>query len=393
MLLNVYNRYDVIFTHGKGTYIYDDKGNEYLDFVSGISVNCLGHASPVITKALTEQSEKLVHISNLYYSEPQLKLAEKLTENSKMERVFFTNSGTEAIELAIKIARKYGNNLSYDKNGEKILEKTEIIYMTNSFHGRSTGALAITGQPKYQKPFEPLMKNVTECKFNDVEDLKNKVNENTAAIILEPVQGESGLESATPEFIEVIKKLSKKYNALVIFDEIQCGMGRMGKLFAYENFELVPDVVTIAKSLGGGVPIGACLTKGKANDVLVPGDHGSTYGGNPLVCAVANAVLHELIDNKLIEKNVIEMGKYSAEKLENLKNKFSEITKIRGKALLLGIKFDENKILAKDIVAKALENGLLLVGAGNNVVRFFPPFNVTKKEIDEGIEILEKILG
>lgn len=393
MLLNVYNRYDVIFTHGKGTYIYDDKGNEYLDFVSGISVNCLGHASSVITKALTEQSEKLVHISNLYYSEPQLKLAEKLTENSKMERVFFTNSGTEAIELAIKIARKYGNNLSYDKNGEKILEKTEIIYMTNSFHGRSTGALAITGQPKYQKPFEPLMKNVTECKFNDVEDLKNKVNENTAAIILEPVQGESGLESATPEFIEVIKKLSKKYNALVIFDEIQCGMGRMGKLFAYENFELVPDVVTIAKSLGGGVPIGACLTKGKANDVLVPGDHGSTYGGNPLVCAVANAVLHELIDNKLIEKNVVEMGKYSAEKLENLKNKFSEITEIRGKGLLLGIKFDENKILAKDIVAKALENGLLLVGAGNNVVRFFPPFNVTKKEIDEGIEILEKILG
>lgn len=393
MLLNVYSRYDVIFTHGKGTYIYDDKGNEYLDFVSGISVNCLGHASPVITKALTEQSEKLVHISNLYYSEPQLKLAEKLTENSKMERVFFTNSGTEAIELAIKIARKYGNNLSYDKNGEKILEKTEIIYMTNSFHGRSTGALAITGQPKYQKPFEPLMKNVTECKFNDVEDLKNKVNENTAAIILEPVQGESGLESATPEFIEVIKKLSKKYNALVIFDEIQCGMGRMGKLFAYENFELVPDVVTIAKSLGGGVPIGACLTKGKANDVLVPGDHGSTYGGNPLVCAVANAVLHELIDNKLIEKNVVEMGKYSAEKLENLKNKFSEITEIRGKGLLLGIKFDENKILAKDIVAKALENGLLLVGAGNNVVRFFPPFNVTKKEIDEGIEILEKILG
>ena len=393
MLLNVYSRYDVIFTHGKGTYIYDDKGNEYLDFVSGISVNCLGHASPVITKALTEQSEKLVHISNLYYSEPQLKLAKKLTENSKMERVFFTNSGTEAIELAIKIARKYGNNLSYDKNGEKILEKTEIIYMTNSFHGRSTGALAITGQPKYQKPFEPLMKNVTECKFNDVEDLKNKVNENTAAIILEPVQGESGLESATPEFIEVIKKLSKKYNALVIFDEIQCGMGRMGKLFAYENFELVPDVVTIAKSLGGGVPIGACLTKGKANNVLVPGDHGSTYGGNPLVCAVANAVLHELIDNKLIEKNVIEMGKYSAEKLENLKNKFSEITEIRGKGLLLGIKFDENKILAKDIVAKALENGLLLVGAGNNVVRFFPPFNVTKKEIDKGIEILEKILG
>ena len=263
MLLNVYSRYNKIFEKGKGTYIYDNEGNEYLDFVSGISVNCLGHASPVITKALTEQSQKLVHISNLYYSQPQLDLANKLTENSKMESVFFTNSGTEAIELALKIARKYGNNLSYDENGNKIADKTEIIYMKNSFHGRSTGALAVTGQPKYQKPFEPLMKNVTECNFNDVEDLKAKASEKTAAIILEPIQGESGLESATPEFMEAIKELSEKYNTLVIFDEIQCGMGRTGKLFAYENFDLIPDIVTIAKSLGGGVPIGACLTKGK----------------------------------------------------------------------------------------------------------------------------------
>lgn len=391
MLLNVYSRYNKIFEKGKGTYIYDNEGNEYLDFVSGISVNCLGHASPVITKALTEQSQKLVNISNLYYSQPQLDLANKLTENSKMESVFFTNSGTEAIELALKIARKYGNNLSYDENGNKIADKTEIIYMKNSFHGRSTGALAVTGQPKYQKPFEPLMKNVTECNFNDVEDLKAKVSEKTAAIILEPIQGESGLESATPEFMEAIKELSEKYNTLVIFDEIQCGMGRTGKLFAYENFDLIPDIVTIAKSLGGGVPIGACLTKGKANDVLVPGDHGSTYGGNPLVCAVANAVLHELIDNKLIEKNVVEKGQYSVEKLEKLKEKFDFIEEIRGKGLLLGIKFDEKKVLAKDVVLKALENGLLLVGAGNNVVRFFPPFNVTNDEIDKAISILEKV--
>ena len=391
MLLNVYSRYNKVFEKGKGTYIYDDEGNEYLDFVSGISVNCLGHASPVITEALTEQSQKLVHISNLYYSQPQLDLADKLTDNSEMESVFFTNSGTEAIELALKIARKYGNNLSYDKNGNKIADKTEIIYMKNSFHGRSTGALAVTGQPKYQKPFEPLMKNVTECNFNDVEDLKEKVSEKTAAIILEPIQGESGLESATPEFMEAIKELSEKYNTLVIFDEIQCGMGRTGKLFAYENFDLVPDIVTIAKSLGGGVPIGACLTKGKANDVLVPGDHGSTYGGNPLVCAVANAVLHELIDNKLIEKNVVEKGQYSVEKLKKLKEKFDFIEEIRGKGLLLGIKFDEKKVLAKDVVLKALENGLLLVGAGNNVVRFFPPFNVTNDEIDKAISILEKV--
>ena len=392
MLLNVYSRHNKIFEKGKGTYIYDNEGNEYLDFVSGISVNCLGHASLVITKALTEQSQKLVHISNLYYSQPQLDLANKLTENSEMESVFFTNSGTEAIELALKIARKYGNNLSYDENGNKIADKTEIIYMKNSFHGRSTGALAVTGQPKYQKPFEPLMKNVTECNFNDVEDLKAKVSKKTAAIILEPIQGESGLESATPEFMEAIKELSKKYNTLIIFDEIQCGMGRTGKLFAYENFNLVPDIVTIAKSLGGGVPIGACLTKGKANDVLVPGDHGSTYGGNPLVCAVANAVLHELIDNKLIEKNVVEKGQYSVEKLKKLKEKFDFIEEIRGKGLLLGIKFDEKKVLAKDVVLKTLENGLLLVGAGNNVVRFFPPFNVTNGEIDKAVSILEKVL-
>lgn len=384
MLLNVYSRFDIVFENGKGTYIYDDKGNEYLDFVSGISVNCLGHASPVITDALTEQSKKLVHISNLYYSKPQLELAEKLTENSEMERVFFTNSGTEAVELAIKIARKFGGSISKDK--------TEIIYMTDSFHGRSTGSLAITGQKKYQEPFEPLIPDVTECKFNDCEALVKKVGKNSAAIILEPVQGESGLEEATPEFIKKIKELSEKYDVLVIFDEIQCGMGRMGTLFAYEQFNLVPDVITIAKSLGGGVPIGACLTRDKANDVLVPGDHGSTYGGNPLVCAVGNAVLTELLDKGLIKNNVVEMGKYAAEKLEELKGKADFIQEIRGKGLLLGIKLDSSKVLAKDFVAEALKNGLLLVGAGNNVVRYFPPFNVSGEEIDKSIEILEKVV-
>ena len=209
---------------------------------------------------------------------------------------------------------------------------------------------------------------------------------------MEPVQGESGLEGATSEFIDTIKKLSEKYNTLVIFDEIQCGVGRMGTLFAYEQFDLVPDVITIAKSLGGGVPIGACLTRGKANDVLVPGDHGSTYGGNPLVCAVGHAVLTELIDNKLIENNVVKMGKYAFQELEKLKDENQLIEQIRGKGLLLGIKFNENKLLSKDVVSKALEEGLLLVGAGNNVVRFFPPFNVSREEIDKGIEILKNVL-
>ena len=218
MLLNVYNRFDVIFEKGEGAYIYDNKGKEYLDFVSGISVNCLGHASPVIIDALAEQSKKLVHISNLYYNGPQLKLAEKLTENSKMERVFFTNSGTEAVELAIKIARKYGKGIS-----EK---KTEIIYMTDSFHGRSTGSLAVTGQKKYQEPFEPLIPDVTECRFNDCERLVRKVSGKTAAIILEPVQGESGLEEASPEFMRTIGELREKYGILVIFDEIYCGCSK-----------------------------------------------------------------------------------------------------------------------------------------------------------------------
>ncbi len=384
MLLNVYSRYDIVFERGEGTYIYDDKGKEYIDFVSGISVNCLGHASPVITKALTEQSRKLVHISNLYYSGPQLELAKRLTENSLMERVFFTNSGTEAVELAIKIARKFGGNISPHKK--------EIIYMTDSFHGRSTGALAVTGQKKYQEPFEPLIPSVTECRFNDVKELMQKVGEKTAAIILEPVQGESGLESVTPEFINAIKDLREKYNILVIFDEIQCGMGRMGTLFAYEQFNIVPDVITIAKSLGGGVPIGACLTKGQANDVLVPGDHGSTYGGNPLVCAVGNAVMTELIDNNLIKGNVVKMGEYALKKLEEIKERTDSIEEIRGRGLLLGIKLKEDRILAKELVTEALKEGLLLVGAGNNVVRFFPPFNVSSVEIDKGIVILEKVI-
>lgn len=385
VLINVYNRYNVIFEKGKGSYIYDIEGKEYLDFVSGISVNCLGHANPIITEALAKQSQKLIHISNLYYSEPQIKLAEKLIKNSEMDKVFFTNSGTEAIELAIKIARKYGNNLS--KNNEK----TNIVYMHNSFHGRSIGALSITGQKKYQQPFEPLISNVCEVLFNDIEDLKNKVDENTAAIILEPVQGESGLEIAKLEFINAIKELSQKYNTLVIFDEIQCGMGRMGTLFAYEQFDLVPDVVTIAKSLGGGMPIGATLTKGKASEVLVPGDHGSTYGGNPLVCSVASEVLKEIIDNNLLN-NVKEKGIYAKNKLNDLKNKYSLIKEIKGAGLLLGLRLDENKVLSKDFVSEGIENGFLLVSAGNNVVRYLPPFNVTAEEIDKSIVLLEKII-
>ena len=382
MLLNVYNRFNVNFVKGKGVYLYDDQGNEYLDFVSGIAVNCLGHAHPVIAEALKKQGETLIHISNLYHSEAQTKLVDKLIGLSKHESVFFSNSGTEANELAIKIARKFGNNINSNK--------TEIIYMKDSFHGRSTGSLAVTGQKKYQEPFEPLIPNVTECLFNDINDLTSKISENTCAVILEPVQGESGIQSASPEFLKVLKEKCEEYNALLIFDEIQCGMGRMGTLFAYDKLGVVPDVVTIAKALGGGVPIGACLVKGKANDVMVPGDHGSTYGGNPLVCAVAYDVLTELVDNKVIA-GVEEKGKYAADKLNELKEKYDVIEEIRGTGLLIGIKLDE-RVAAREFANKAFENKFLLVPAGNNVLRYFPPLNVTFEEIDKSIVKIEEIL-
>ena len=384
MLLNVYNRFDVTFVRGKGIYLYDDKGEEYVDFVSGIAVNCLGHSNDVMVDAIKRQADRLIHISNLYYSDTQMELAKKLISNSKMEKVFFTNSGTEAVELAIKIARKYGNSISRNK--------TEIIYMSESFHGRSTGALAVTGQKKYQEPFEPLISNVVECKFNDVNDFISKINENTCAVILEPIQGESGIKRATNEFMKVIKEKCEEYQSLVIFDEIQCGMGRLGTLFAYEKFDIIPDIVTIAKALGGGIPIGACLTKGIANNVMVPGDHGSTYGGNPFVCEVSRTVLTELIDNGVI-KNVNKLGVYAISKLNELKSQFDIIEEVRGEGLLIGIKLNESKMSSREFAEKGLKNKFLVVPSGDNVVRYFPPLNVTKEEIDISIEKIKKILG
>ena len=384
MLLNVYNRFDVTFVRGKGIYLYDDKGEEYVDFVSGIAVNCLGHSNDVMVDAIKRQADRLIHISNLYYSDTQMELAKKLISNSKMEKVFFTNSGTEAVELAIKIARKYGNSISRNK--------TEIIYMSESFHGRSTGALAVTGQKKYQEPFEPLISNVVECKFNDVNDFISKINENTCAVILEPIQGESGIKIATNEFMKVIKEKCEEYQSLVIFDEIQCGMGRLGTLFAYEKFDIIPDIVTIAKALGGGIPIGACLTKGIANNVMVPGDHGSTYGGNPFVCEVSRTVLTELIDNGVI-KNVNKLGVYAISKLNELKSQFDIIEEVRGEGLLIGIKLNESKMSSREFAEKGLKNKFLVVPSGDNVVRYFPPLNVTKEEIDISIEKIKKILG
>ncbi|WP_018122781.1 aspartate aminotransferase family protein [Wohlfahrtiimonas chitiniclastica] len=383
MLMNAYQRFPVTFVRGKGPFLYSDQNVEYIDCVSGIAVNCLGHAHPVMVAAAKEQSEKLFHISNLYHNDAQTALAQKLIRNSFHQQVFFCNSGTEANELAVKIARKYGHKTAPTKS--------KILYMKDSFHGRSTGALAITGQEKYQEPFRPLMGEVVECEFNNVEMAKALVNDDFCGIFIEPVQGESGIRAATPEFLQTLRDLADQHDALLVFDEIQCGMGRMGTLFAYQQLDVVPDVVTLAKALGGGVPIAACLTKDKANDVIVPGDHGSTYGGNPFVCAIANAVLTELVDHGVVAA-VKERGSYTQKKLNLLRVRYPFIQEIRGTGLLLGIKFDESVVKSSDVVKAAFENRLLLVGAGDNVVRFFPPLNVTLDHIDVMVSRLEQVL-
>ena len=382
MLLNVYNRFPINFVKGEGLILIDDKGDRYLDFVSGIAVNALGHAHPKMVETIQKQAETLLHVSNLYYNEAQNKASEKLLSVTGYERVFFCNSGAEANELALKIARKYGKGISPSKN--------VILYMKNSFHGRTTGTLAVTGQEKYQADYRPLIPNTVEVEYNNVEELKAKFNDDICAIILEPVQGEGGLASASKEFIAAIQALSQKHKALVIYDEIQCGLSRTGSVLYSDQLPLKADVVTLAKALGGGVPIGACITKGIANDVLVPGDHGSTYGGNPFVCSVAYTVLSEITKPEFLD-NVNKMSDYAHQEITKLQEKHPEIEEIRGQGLLMGFKLDD-KIAAGDFVKKALENKLLLVAAGGNVVRYFPALIVTEKEIDATIPILDKVL-
>ncbi len=381
MLLNVYSRFPVNFVKGEGLELIDDKGERYLDFVSGIAVNALGHAHPKMVASIQEQAKNLLHVSNLYHNEAQTKLAKRLTESTGYDRVFFCNSGAEANEVALKIARKFGRKIAESK--------TKILYMKDSFHGRTTGTLAVTGQEKYQADYRPLMPNTFQVEYNNLADLEEHFDDDVCAIILEPIQGEGGLASATPEFLAKIKALKEKHNALVIFDEIQCGLGRTGTLLYSDQLDLKADVVTLAKALGGGVPIGACMTKDRANEVLTPGDHGSTYGGNPFVCSVAYTVLGELTQDALLE-NVRNMGQYAANELLKLKEKHPELKGVRGKGLLLGFQLSES-LNAGDFVKKALEHKLLLVAAGGNVVRFFPALIVTQAEIDHAITLLDSV--
>ena len=380
LLLKTYNRYQVVFDHGDGIKLYDTEGNEYLDFFAGIAVQGLGYSYKGLNKALKEQADKLWHISNYFYNEPVIVAGQKLLEISDMEKVFFTNSGTEAIEGAVKIAKKYGT-----KTGGRY----EIIAMEGSFHGRSLGALSVTGNEHYREDFYPLIPGIKFAKYNDLESVKNLVTDKTCAIILETIQGEGGIHPATKEFLEGIKKLTDEKDLILILDEIQCGMGRSGNFFAWQEYGIKPDVMTVAKALGNGVPIGAFLTAGKASDVLKPGDHGSTYGGNPLVCAVASKVLDIFKEDSIIE-NVRVVGKYLREKLDELARSYPSINEVRGKGLLLGVEFDKP---VADIIKSALtDERLVLINAGSNVLRFIPPLIISKSDVDDALCRLKRVL-
>ncbi|MFL0250816.1 aspartate aminotransferase family protein [Clostridium neuense] len=378
-LMNTYGRFDVIFEKGNGTKLIDSKGEEYIDFVSGVAVNCLGHCNPVVVNAIKKQSEKLIHISNYYWNENAMKLTELLCKNCDHDKVFLCNSGTEAIEAALKLARKYG--LMHGGEGKK-----EIIYMNNSFHGRTMGALSVTGQTKYQESFKPLIGDVTSVNFNDEEDIKNKISERTCAVIVEPIQGEGGIVPAKKEYLKLLRELCDKNNAVLIFDEVQCGMGRTGSLFAYKKFGVIPDIVCIAKALAGGFPIGAMLAKENVAKAFVPGDHGNTFGGNPLAAGVALAVVNELLNNGVLD-NVEEKSKYMFDKLSKLKEKYDVIKDVRGMGLLIGVSLNCD---LKNVINKCFANKLLLITAGKDVVRFLPPLNVSFEEIDKVLEIFEK---
>lgn len=380
-IMNTYGRYDVTFEKGKGSRLFDINGKEYIDFVSGVAVNCLGHSHPVIVKALTEQANNLIHISNYYWNTQHGVLAEKLCKYNDHEKVFFCNSGTEANEGALKVARKYGKNTGNP-------DKNIIIYMNHSFHGRTLGTLSVTGQEKYQKDFRPLMGGVKSVNINDIEELRAAFDENVCGLIIEPIQGEGGVNAASLEYLSECRALCDKYDALLIFDEVQCGIGRLGTLFAYKKFGVIPDVIAIAKALGGGFPIGAFITNHRAS-ALVPGDHGSTYGGNPLGCAVANAIIDELTVGGVVQ-SVDEKSNYLVNKLKDLKDKYGYIEEIRGMGLLIGIKVKEE---AKILINKCFEKGLLVVSAGPNVVRLLPPLNVSLEEIDNVINIFDEAMN
>jgi len=379
-LCNTYNRYPVVFSKGKGCKLWDVEGKEYLDFVAGLAVCNLGHCHPNVVAAIQGQAERLIHVSNYYHNEPMIDLARLLCENSFAEKVFFCNSGAEANEAAIKLARKYAKeNLG--------LEKFEIITMLKSFHGRTMATITATGQERFHKGFEPLLEGFKYVPYNDLEALRGAISERTCAIMMEPIQGEGGVNVPSKEYIQELRKLCNEQGILLIFDEVQTGIGRTGKLFAYEHFGIEPDVMTLAKGLANGVPIGAMLTKDKFASAFVPGTHASTFGGNPLATAAAVAVLRT-IENENIIENCQMIGGYLVNRLKGLQKGFDFIKDVRGMGLLIGMELSFD---AGDIVKKCMERGILINYTNGNILRFIPPLIVTADEVDLLIIALEEI--
>lgn len=381
-LLHTYNRFSLVLDHGEGVYLYDTDGKQYLDFAAGIAVCALGYGNKDYNDALKAQVDKLLHTSNLYYNVPTIEAAKKALKVSGMDRIFFTNSGTEAIEGAIKAAKKY----AFTRDGHA---GHEIIAMNHSFHGRSIGALSVTGNAHYQEPFEPLMPGVKFADFNNLESVKAQITDKTCAIIMETVQGEGGIYPAEKEFIEGVRALCDEKDILLILDEIQCGMGRTGEMFAWQNYSVKPDIMTCAKALGCGVPVGAFfMTQKVADKSLAPGDHGTTYGGNPFVGTAVSTVF-DLFEKHKILDNVHEVAPYLEQKLDELVAKYDFLTTRRGMGLMQGLVCT---LPVGQVSAKALEQGLIIITAGADVIRMVPPLVIEKKHVDEMIEKLEKAL-
>ncbi len=385
LLLPTYDRHKILFTRGRGVYLWDSEGKRYLDFLSGIGVNALGHAHPAIQKVLKQQAGKLIHTSNLFYHQYQSELAKRLTKISGLDRAFFCNSGTEAWEGALKLARAYAQE--HNSNGHKA--KWRLLALENSFHGRTFGSLATTGQAKYRRPFAPMMPGVNFVAFNDVADLKRQFDGSVCAICMETIQGEGGINPVNQEFFQLARDLTNKSGALLLVDEIQSGLGRTGKYFAYQHYGITPDIVTVAKPLAAGLPLGALLTTNRVATGMHPGMHGTTFGGGPLACAVAIEFLRQL-DGLL--GHVSKLGKYFLAQLQELQAKHTAVKAARGMGLMLAIDIDAGDT-AKAIVGQLLEQGILINRTHDTVLRFLPPYIIEKKHVDEVIRALDRALS
>jgi acetylornithine/N-succinyldiaminopimelate aminotransferase len=384
LLLPTYERQPILFVRGRGVYLWDSQGRQYLDFLSGIGVNALGHNHPVVQAAIRRQAGRLIHVSNLFFHEYQAELARLLTEISGLDRAFFCNSGTEAWEGALKLARAFAQ--MNNRNGHK--PKSRILAMENSFHGRTFGALATTGQPKYRAPFVPLMPGVTFVKFNDIDDLQRKFDSSVCAVCIETIQGEGGIRPVNAEFLELASRLTKQSGALLVLDEIQCGLGRTGRHFAYQHYGVLPDVVTVAKPLACGLPLGAILTTERVASCMHPGMHGTTFGGGPLACAVAIEFLRE--EKKLL-KHVRTLGEYFHAALETLDQKHKTIQDVRGAGLMQAVELDSPE-LAKAVAKQLLREGIIINRTHETVLRFLPPYVIQKKHVDQLVKALDAAL-